>query len=584
MMLNKTFYLLLLSLIPIFGFSQANSQYPDSGNKIRLGFQTTGDGLIWRDTQPNVGIYQPINNKAAWIILDTMNNKFYHYKNSTWTLAGGQDIDTANLIATKYNLGFKLSLADTQNMLTPYWRSGRFSGVLPVENGGTGSSSFASGNIPFSNGTLLTSDTSLYWNNTNKYLGIGTTNPISNFHLSDGNSINLNLVTTDKLILTYQNIAPGLAGIVAGSAVGNRFVFKGTRSRGTLNSPTVPLENDEVLSFLGAIYDGGNTEGTAQISFVVDGTVGIDTAPQRIGFFTSQFRGVNRLERLTIKSTGNVGIGQTTPTARLQVKSSGVDGNTTALKVDNSGDVNLLTILDNGNVGVGVTNPIYKLEIESNIAGVSTLRLNNNNTGGALMLTKGSTSIMYNGSADSWVGSGTTNDAGLGAYNGGIRFFTNNSTATRLTISTTGLVGIGRTPTTNILEINGDASKTTLGQWLANSDSTIKTEIHTIDGALDRINKIRLVSFKYKNEYKLLNPSIKDKFYQSVIAQEFQKIYPDYVYQSGTIFEGKNILQVDTNPMYIDAIASIQQLSLLAQELQSQIDTLKQEIINLKNK
>ena len=139
MMLNKIFHLLLLSLIPLLGFSQANSQYPDSGNKIRLGFQTSGDGLIWRDTQPKVGGYQPINNKAAWIILDTMNNKFYHYKNSAWTLAGGQDIDTANLIATKYNLGFKLTTNDTGNMLTPYWRSGKFSGVLPVANGGTGS-------------------------------------------------------------------------------------------------------------------------------------------------------------------------------------------------------------------------------------------------------------------------------------------------------------------------------------------------------------------------------------------------------------------------------------------------------------
>ena len=137
MMLNKTFYLLLLSLIPLLGFSQANSQYPDSGNKIRLGFQTTGDGLIWRDTQPKVGGYQPINNKAAWIILDTINNKFYHYKNSTWTLAGGQDIDTANLIATKYDLGFKLSLADTGNMLTPYLRKADTTSIAYVNTYGT---------------------------------------------------------------------------------------------------------------------------------------------------------------------------------------------------------------------------------------------------------------------------------------------------------------------------------------------------------------------------------------------------------------------------------------------------------------
>jgi hypothetical protein len=159
-----------------------------------------------------------------------------------------------------------------------------------------------------------------------------------------------------------------------------------------------------------------------------------------------------------------------------------------------------------------------------------------------------------------------------------------------LTIASTGAatfsssVGIGRTPTTNALEVNGDASKTTAGSWLANSDSTIKTEINTIDSALERINKIRLVSFKYKDEYKLLNPSIKDKFYQNVIAQEFQKIYPDYVYQSGDIFEGKNILQVDTNPMYIDAVASIQQLSILVKELSSKNEALIKRIETLENK
>ena len=177
MMLNKTFNLLLLSLIPLLGFSQAkNSQYPDSGNKIRLGFQTTGDGLIWRDTQPKVAGYEPINNKASWIVLDTVNNKFYHYKrsNNTWNLAVGQDIDTANFIATKYNLGLKLSISDTQNMLTPYWRSGRFSGVLPVANGGTGQTTATAALnalLPVQSqsttigATLKSNGTNTYWDN-----------------------------------------------------------------------------------------------------------------------------------------------------------------------------------------------------------------------------------------------------------------------------------------------------------------------------------------------------------------------------------------------------------------------------------
>lgn len=206
MMLNKTFHLILLSLIPIFGFSQANSQYPDSGNKIRLGFQTTSDGLIWRDTQPKVGGYQPINNKAAWIILDTMNNKFYHYKNSTWTLAGGQDIDTANLIATKYNLGFKLTTTDTGNMLTPYWRSGRFSGVLPIVNGGTGQTTLAAAGINTGSGTLnylpkytstgTTLGNSLIFDNGSS-VGIGTTSPTSGFQLQ--------LTGTNSRIAMYNN-------------------------------------------------------------------------------------------------------------------------------------------------------------------------------------------------------------------------------------------------------------------------------------------------------------------------------------------------------------------------------------------
>ena len=91
MMLNKTFHLLLLSLIPLLGFSQANSQYPDSGNKIRLGLQTTGDGLTWRGSISDTASIQPINNKSAWVILDTVNLKFYtfDFTSNVWNLVGG---------------------------------------------------------------------------------------------------------------------------------------------------------------------------------------------------------------------------------------------------------------------------------------------------------------------------------------------------------------------------------------------------------------------------------------------------------------------------------------------------------------
>jgi hypothetical protein len=225
-----------------------------------------------------------------------------------------------------------------------------------------------------------------------------------------------------------------------------------------------------------------------------------------------------------------------------------------------------MRIGNNGFVGIGTASPAAILDVRS------TMRVSGDVNFGSSANDVTLSSIVYtNGTG----GIDVKSYAKLGLYSAGTE---------RIHITTGGNVGISRTPTTNALEVNGDASKTTVGSWAANSDSTIKTEIHTIDSALDRINKVRLVSFKYKDNYKLLNPSIKDKFYQNVIAQEFQKIYPDYVYESGDIFEGKNILQVDTNPMYIDAVASIQELSILVKELSAQVDILKQEIINLKNK
>ena len=152
---------------------------------------------------------------------------------------------------------------------------------------------------------------------------------------------------------------------------------------------------------------------------------------------------------------------------------------------------------------------------------------------------------------------------------------TSTSYTTKFNISRQGNVGLSRTPVTNTLEVNGDASKTTAGSWLANSDINIKTDINTIEDALDRINKVRLVKFKYKDAYKEANNGIKDKFYHNVIAQEFQEIYPDYVYDSGDVFEENNVLQVDTNPMYIDSVSAIQELSKMVIDLQNQINELK---------
>ena len=475
-------------------------------------------------------------------------------------------------------------------------------------------------------------------------VGIGTTSPAANLQvntssgqavvaISNGNSI----TSGSRGDYAWYNSSNSTVALIRAAAttdnVGTGLEFHTRPVNGVLTkvldlastgaatfSSSVSARN--LLSILGT--DGGGkilyfTGGTTKYNFMIASQQNVDNALE-ITPSTAAGGSTFSTPALTILSNGNVGIGTTNPSSKLEIFQatytgstnyvtknikinsgfgsgyvsgtivsllSGYDGTTiygtdighsydgTGYSLifstnDNTGGdvIERMRITREGNVGIGTTTPT---EGQLQISGNSDSGTNPNRPRIVLKNLAG-TPVTW--TIQPW---STSGDANLSIYRTG-------AAGNILLASTGGNVGIGRTPTTNILEINGNASKTTAGDWLANSDLTIKTEIYTIEGALDRINKVRLVSFKYKDDYKFLNPSIKDKFYQNVIAQEYQEIYPDYVYQSGDIFEGKNILQVDTNPMYIDAVASIQELSILLQELQSQIDILKQEIINLKNK
>lgn len=125
-----------------------------------------------------------------------------------------------------------------------------------------------------------------------------------------------------------------------------------------------------------------------------------------------------------------------------------------------------------------------------------------------------------------------------------------------------GGVGIGRAPTDNALEVEGNASKSTAGDWLANSDRRIKTKIQAITDALERIERVRLVSFEYEDGYKASHPGVESRRYVNVIAQEFAEVFPEHVKSSGErLPDGSPILQVDAWPLTIYAAAAIQELS-----------------------
>ncbi len=192
--------------------------------------------------------------------------------------------------STLYRDGFNLNPSGHDiNLFNRSIHNGTFDGVFVNVTSGT--------NWSYANNTFL------------KLSGDTMTGQlnISNYGLRYGNlSISSNLTTSDYIIGSNYNNAMGNSIVVSGSDVYNRGVLKGVRSRGTLVSPSVPVTNDYVFSILGVIYDSKETQGTAAVDFYVDGIVSTGIAPQRISFSTSLSNGASRVERLKIKSNGDI--------------------------------------------------------------------------------------------------------------------------------------------------------------------------------------------------------------------------------------------------------------------------------------
>jgi hypothetical protein len=226
--------------------------------------------------------------------------------------------------------------------------------------------------------TLYYDGNAFEWKNTSQLQIDPTNNTVTvsdgKLYIDDGNAVNAALITTDYSIISAEGTAVGLSLVVAGTDPLYRGVIKGVRSRGTVGSPSVPSVDDSVFSILGAIYDGIDTEGTAQINFIVDGSVSSDVAPQRIAFMTSATTGLARAERLQIKSNGDIIINNTGVASDVTIKG---DNDATLFVLDGGSDV-----LAFG----GAVDASYKLKVYGNIWGTGTLTIDGATTYNGAMI------------------------------------------------------------------------------------------------------------------------------------------------------------------------------------------------------
>ncbi|MDC7994207.1 tail fiber domain-containing protein [Altibacter sp. HG106] len=172
-------------------------------------------------------------------------------------------------------------------------------------------------------------------------------------------------------------------------------------------------------------------------------------------------------------------------------------------------------------------------------------------------------------------GSASYTPSSTTAINASDRLFVvaNNTGNNALNILKNGRTGIGRIPTTNVFEVEGDASKNSAGDWAANSDRRLKKNIATFseEKALSQLLKMRGVTYEWNDDK--TGSKRPEGVQYGFIAQELMEVFPENV-------EKDNLGYYQTAYGTYDAlyVQSIKALVGKIERLEAENDTLKEEI------
>ena len=302
--------LLFLLLFPCL----AMAQYTGNGNqKITLGEQTSADGLVFRgvasiDTVTATSKITRANKQdtSAFLLLDTTTNLLWHYKTASngWIQAGGGVSVTSFSAGTT---GLTPSTATTGAVT--------LGGTLAVANGGTGSATQNFVDLTTTQSSIAGAKTFTSAVTGARFDPTSSSATGTGMYLPAASKLGFSIANNQKMNLVSNGVGfgtdlfPWISGISFTLDFPQFAISSGASGGGLISS------NFYINSSNQRIYK--TTEGASFIN-TQGGAISLSTAPSGTINTVATFNPIS----LHINSSGNVGIGTTSPTEKLHV-----DGN-----------------------------------------------------------------------------------------------------------------------------------------------------------------------------------------------------------------------------------------------------------------
>ncbi len=223
-----------------------------------------------------------------------------------------------------------------------------------------------------------------------------------------------------------------------------------------------------------------------------------------------------------------------------------------------------MTIVRNGNVSIGESNPTAKLDIRVNQA---TIRFSGVDCGTSLgAITFGNANVSPSCSNYSLLGEGANTFINRPA--GGVLTFRENN-VTQMQINSGGMVGIGTTSPDQLLTVNGNASKSDGGvTWALYSDERLKNIKGRFTPGLSTLMQLQPIRYEYKpdNALGLKGGGAAVGF----SAQAVEKVLPEAVSRNE-----QGYLQLNSDPILWTMLNAIKEQQAQIKAQQQQLDALK---------